>query len=151
MEALEWLQSVMNGDLPPPPIVAALEMRPEEIDSGRVVFSMPAREWMCNPSGVVHGGMAATLLDTVLSLAVVSKLPKGKTCQTVQMNLNYVRPLLPTGERVTAEGIAVHAGTTLGTAEARLHDSRGRLIAHGTATLAILDADAALPRSLPDS
>ena len=128
-----------SGELPPPPIIEALSFEPEELEDGRIVFSMRAEEWMCNPASVVHGGMAATLLDTVLTLAVVSKLPKGKTAQTVQMNVHYVRPLLPTGEKVTGEGVAVHVGSTIGTAEGRVYDARGKLVAHGTATMAILD------------
>jgi len=106
---------------------------------------------MCNPAVVVHGGMAATLLDTVLTLAVVSKLPRGKTAQTVQMNVNYVRPLLPTGEKAVAEGVALHLGKTIGTAEGRVHDARGKLIAHGTATLAILDTEKMRESRLPDT
>lgn len=136
-----WLTQLKSGDLPPPPIIEALGFAMEEVESGRVVFSMRAEEWMSNPAVVVHGGMAATLLDTVLTLAIVSKLPKGRTAQTVQMNVNYVRPLLPSGEKVLAEGVAVYIGTTIGTAEGRVHDARGKLIAHGTATLAILDTE----------
>jgi len=100
---------------------------------------MTAREWMCNPAGVVHGGMTAVLLDTVLTLAVVSKLPGGKSAQTIDMNVHYVRPILPTGEKIVAVGTAVHIGSTIGTAEGRVHNAAGKLIAHGTATLAILD------------
>jgi uncharacterized protein (TIGR00369 family) len=140
-DGLAFLRRMKSGELPAPPIIDALGFAPEELDDGRIVYSMRAEEWMSNPAVVVHGGMAATLLDTVLTLAVVSKLPKGKTAQTVQMNVNYVRPLLPTGEKVLGEGIAVHVGSTIGTAEGRVVDARGKLIAHGTATLAILDTD----------
>lgn len=146
MDGLAWLQAMKNGDLPPPPIVVALGMQPEELELGRVVFSMLAQEWMCNPLGVVHGGMAATLLDTVLTLAVVTKLGPGRVCQTIQLNVNYVRPLFPTGERIRAEGVTLHLGTTLATSEGRLHCQRGKLLAHATATLAVLDGDALATR-----
>ena len=148
---LGWLEQLKAGALPPPPIIDAMGFRLEEVEHGRVVFSMRAEEWMCNPAVVVHGGMAATLLDTVLTLAVVSKLPRGKTAQTVQMNVNYVRPLLPTGEKAVAEGVALHLGKTIGTAEGRVHDARGKLIAHGTATLAILDTEKMRESRLPDT
>ncbi|HZZ00519.1 MAG TPA: PaaI family thioesterase [Candidatus Baltobacteraceae bacterium] len=147
---LEWLHKMKTGELPPPPIVEALSFVPEELEEGRIVFSMRAEEWMCNPASVVHGGMAATLLDTVLTLAVVSKLPKGRTAQTIQMNVNYVRPLLPTGEKVTGEGFAVHVGTTIGTAEGRVYDARGKIIAHGSATLAILETETMREARLPN-
>jgi uncharacterized protein (TIGR00369 family) len=139
VSGLDWLRKIHAGELPPPPIAQALGMRSEELEAGRIVFSMRVEEWMCNPAAVVHGGVTATLLDTVLTLAVVSKLPLGKTCQTIQMNVNFVRPLFPSGEKVVAEGTAVHVGKSTGTAEGRVYDAAGKLIAHATATLAVLD------------
>lgn len=150
-DGLKWLDKMKAGELPPPPIIEALGFEPEELEEGRIVFSMRAEEWMSNPASVVHGGMAATLLDTVLTLAVVSKLPKGKTAQTIQMNVHYVRPLLPTGEKVLGEGVALHVGTTMGTAEGRVYDARGKLIAHGTATMAILETEKMREARLPDT
>lgn len=148
---LEWLRKMKTGELPPPPIIEALSFAPEELEEGRIVFSMHAEEWMCNPASVVHGGMAATLLDTVLTLAVVSKLPRGRTAQTIQMNVNYVRPLLPTGEKVMGEGLAIHVGTTIGTAEGRVFDARGKIIAHGSATMAILETEKMREARSPNS
>ena len=141
-DGLDWLQAMKAGELPPPPAAEALGFEIEEIGAGTAVFSMSAQEWMCNPAAVIHGGLIATLLDTVLTLAVVTKLPRGKSCQTVQLNLNFVRPLLPTGERVRAVGEAVHVGTTIGTAEGRVFNAAGKMIAHGTATLALLAVEA---------
>lgn len=148
---IEWLRDLKAGAFPRPPIVEALGFEPEELDDGRIVFSMRAQEWMCNPASVVHGGMAATLLDTVLTLAVVSKLPKGKTAQTVQMNVHYVRPLLPSGEKVMGEGVAVHVGATIGTAEGRVYDACGNAIAHGSATMAILETKRMRATQSPDA
>lgn len=136
---LDWLRKMKDADIPPAPAMQLLGMEIEEIDRGRIRFSMRTEEWMCTPQAVVHGGMAATLLDTVLALAVASKLPQGKTCQTVQLNVNFLRPLLPTGEKVVAEATAIHVGTTIGTSEGRVADAHGKIIAHATATLAILD------------
>lgn len=148
---IEWLRSMKAGNLPPPPIVEALAFEPEEVEDGRIVFSMRAEEWMCNPASVVHGGMAAALLDTVLTLAVVSKLPKGKTAQTVQMNVHYVRPLFPTREKVMGEGVALHVGATIGTAEGRVYDGRGKIVAHGSATMAILETERMRGAPSPDA
>src|SRR6185312_14962770 len=139
-DGLAWLQKMKAGELPPPPAAQLLGMQIEEIEPGRIAFSMKTEEWMCTPQAVVHGGMAATLLDTVLALAVASNLPTGKTCQTVQLNVNFLRPLLPTGEKVVAEGNVIHVGSTIGTSEAKIRDSRGRTIAHATATLALFDS-----------
>lgn len=150
-EGLGWLHMMKAGEIPAPPIIEALGFEMEELEDGRIVFSMRADEWMCNPASVVHGGMAATLLDTVLTLAVVSKLAKGKTAQTMQMNVHYVRPLLPTGEKVLAEGVALHVGTTMGTSEGRVYDARGKLIAHGTATMAILEVQKMREARLPNT
>ncbi len=138
-EGIAWLRAAKAREIPPPPILSALGMEIESVEDGSVAFSMRAEEWMCNPAGVVHGGMTATLLDTVLTLAIMSKLPAGSSAQTIDMNVHYVRPILPTGETIVAEGKAVHVGSTIGTAEARVHNAAGKLIAHGTATLAIID------------
>jgi uncharacterized protein (TIGR00369 family) len=147
LEGIEWLKMSKEGSLPLPPILVALGMQPESVEDGRVVFSMLAEEWMCNPAGVVHGGMAATILDTVLTLAVVSKIPLGKSAQTIDMNVHYVRPMFPNGEKFTAAGTVVHIGSTIGTAEGRLHGPTGKLIAHATATLAILETAAMAARA----
>ncbi|HTU82176.1 MAG TPA: PaaI family thioesterase [Candidatus Acidoferrales bacterium] len=139
-DGLTWLSQLKDGTVSAPPIVVSHGMRFEELEAGRVVFSMIAEPWMSNPVGVVHGGMPATLLDTVLTLCVVSRVPPGKVCQTLHLSVHYVRPVFPNGERLRAEGVAVHVGTTIGTSEARAYNHEGKLVAHGTATLAILDA-----------
>ncbi|MBV8490989.1 MAG: PaaI family thioesterase [Candidatus Eremiobacteraeota bacterium] len=141
LDGLTWLEQLRDGRIDPPPIVVSCGMRLEEVESGRIVFTMSAQPWMSNPTGVVHGGMPATLLDTVLTLAVVSTMPPGKLCQTVHLTVHYVRPIFPNGERIRAEGLAVHVGTTMATSEARAFNHLGKLVAHATATLAILDAE----------
>ena len=142
LEHHEWMARMMHGEIPAAPFASTLEMRPEEIGDGRIVFGMNLREWMVNPAGVIHGGITATMLDSVLTLAVTTKLPRGKLCTTIDLIVHFVRPLFPTGERVRAEGVALHVGSTIATAEARLRDERDRLIAHATTSLAIIDAAA---------
>ena len=138
MSGLAWLNGMRAGEIAPPPVIPAMHMSMDEVDHGRVVFSMQPQPWMVNPSGVIHGGMLATVLDTVLTLCVVSRLPHGKSATTVQLNVNYVRPAFSEGGALRAEGVALHVGTTIGTSEARLFDERGKMIAHATSTLAIL-------------
>jgi uncharacterized protein (TIGR00369 family) len=136
---LEWMRGIMTGDVPPPPLGSAFGYVVECIDAGRAVFSVAAHEWAANPLGVVHGGFTSTLLDTVLTLAVQSKLPQERMATTVDLHVHIVRPAVANGQKITAEATAVHVGTTLGTAEGRVTDGAGKLIAHGTGTFAIID------------
>jgi uncharacterized protein (TIGR00369 family) len=145
-DPMTWLSDMMAGKIPAPPAARLLDFSIESVEEGRVVFGMRTHEWMANPAGVIHGGMSATLLDTVMTLAVVSKIPPEKMCTTIDLQVRFLRPLFPNGEKVTGEGVAVHVGTNFGTAEGRIHDAKGRLIAHGTASLAIVDALAQKPR-----
>jgi uncharacterized protein (TIGR00369 family) len=136
---VEWMQDMKNGAVPPPPASRAMDFDFESIEPGRVVFTMPAQEWMANPAGTLHGGMMATLLDTVLTLAVQTKVDTGAYCTTIDLHVHLVRSVLPDGGRVRAEGNAVHVGSRVATAEGRAHDASGRLVAHATATFAVLD------------
>jgi uncharacterized protein (TIGR00369 family) len=136
---LEWMRGIMTGDVPAPPLGSAFGYVPEAVESGRIVFSVPAHAWSANPAGVVHGGFTSTLLDTVLTLAVQSKLPQGRMATTVDLHVHIVRAAQADGQKITAEATAVHVGTNLGTAEGRVVDAAGKLIAHGTGTFAIID------------
>ena len=141
-EHLQWLRDMRDHRVPAPPAAHAMGFEILTVDEGRIVFSMRAEEWMANPMGVVHGGLIATLLDTVLTLAVLVKLPQDRICTTIGLNVQFVRPVLLTGEALAGEGAAVHVGKTIGTAEGRVLDACGRLIAHGTSTMAIIPASA---------
>ena len=145
-DPMTWMREMMEGKIPAPPASRLMDFGMESVEPGRVVFSMRTHEYMTNPAGVIHGGMLATLLDTVMTLCVLTKVPAEKMCTTTDLHVRFVRPLFPTGEKITGEGVAVHVGSTLGTAEGRAFDAKGRLIAHGTASLAIIDAGAQKPR-----
>lgn len=137
---LRWLREMMDGVVPAPPAARLLGFTIESVDDGRVVFSMKAEEWMSNPALVLHGGLMSTLLDTVLTLAVTTKLPPHKFATTLDLHVHFVRSVKPDGGVVRAEGLAVHVGNTVATAEARAFDAAGRLVAHATTTLAVLEA-----------
>ena len=139
---LTWLREMKEGIVPPPPAARLLGFRIESVDDGRVVFSMRAEEWMSNPALVLHGGLMSALLDTVLTLSVMTKLPDDRYASTLDLHVHFVRPVTPNGEVVRAEGLAVHVGTTVATAEARAYGASGKLVAHATATLALLNAPA---------
>ncbi|GGQ71272.1 aromatic compound catabolic protein [Couchioplanes caeruleus subsp. azureus] len=135
----EFLRAIIAGEVPPPPITATLRFHLVEVGPGRAVFEGDAGEFVHNPMGTVHGGYLATLLDSALGSAVLSRLPAGRGYTTVQLNIHLVRGL--TAGRLRAEAHAVHVGRTTATAEARLVGAAdGKLYAHATTTCAILPA-----------
>jgi uncharacterized protein (TIGR00369 family) len=111
--------------------------RPSRIGPGVAVFAGTPAEYHYNPIGVVHGGFAATLLDSALGCAIHTTLKSGFAYTTVELKVNYVRPLLMSTGPVEAEGKIIHVGARLATAEARVTDSTGKLYAHGSTTCMI--------------
>lgn len=139
---LEFLQAVFSGELPHPPIGETLNFMPISAEYGRVVFQGTPTAAHYNPIGSIHGGWAATLLDSCVGCAVQSVLPQGKGYTTLELKVNYVRGLSAETGPVRAEGKVVHAGSRTATAEGRLVDAAGKLYAHATTTCMILE----LPR-----
>lgn len=138
MSGLDFLRAIVEGRLPRPPISRALRFHITEVEEGRVVFTGEPHFDFYNPIGSVHGGYAATLLDSCMACAVQTTQPAGRGYTTVEIKINFVRPLTETTGEVLAEGRVIHVGRTLATAEGRLTDRAGRLYAHGTTTCAIL-------------
>lgn len=135
---LEWMADMIAGRIPAPPFAHVMGYSFDAAEPGRIAFSVEPAEWSANPTGVVHGGFTTALLDTVMTLAVVSKLPADRMATTLDLQIHFVRPATPGKGKLLAEATAVHVGTTVGTAEGRITGGDGRLIAHGTATMAIL-------------
>jgi uncharacterized protein (TIGR00369 family) len=140
MSGMEFLRAVLCGELPPPPIAELMEMRLAEVEEGRVVFASQPREFHYNPIGAVHGGFAATLLDSAMGCAVGSVLPAGVSYTTLEIKINLVRALTDTTGPVTAQGQVIHVGKRTATAEGRLTDATGGLYAFGTTTCLIIQA-----------
>ncbi len=139
MSGLEFLTAIRDGRLPAPPISRGLAFRLAEVERGRVVFEgFPSSDHM-NPIGTVHGGYAATLLDSCMACAVQSTLPKGTGYTTLEFKVSLVRAITPDTGRVLAEGRVLTAGRRIGTAEGRLLDEAGKLLAHGTTTCLIME------------
>jgi uncharacterized protein (TIGR00369 family) len=138
LSGLECLRAFVDGTLPPPPIAVLMGMQLTEASEGRAVFTATPAEYHYNPIGVVHGGLAATLLDSAMGCAVQSTLPAGAAYTTLDINVNFVRPLTCDTGLVTCAGTVVHVGSRTATAEARLTDAAGTLYAHGTTTCIIL-------------
>lgn len=134
---LEILQGIASGRLPRPGVATLLGMTMEEVEAGRVVFALTPRPELGNPLGTVHGGMITTLLDSAMGCAVHSVLPPGAGYTTVELKVNFVRPILLDDGPVRAEGTIIHVGGRLATAEGRVLDDQGRLVAHATTTCMI--------------
>jgi uncharacterized protein (TIGR00369 family) len=139
MAGLDYMRAVVVGEIPPPPIAVTLRFAVVEVDEGRAVFEGEPGEEHYNPIGVVHGGYAATLLDSALGCAVHTTLAAGTAYTTLSLETKFVRPITRDTGIVRAEAKVLHRGRRQATAEARLTDRDGKLLAHGTATCMILD------------
>jgi len=138
MTGLEVLQAMVRGDLPGAPIAKTLNFSLVEADHGRAVFAGEPTEDFLNPHGSVHGGWAATLLDSALGCAVHTTLTPGEKYTTVEMKVNYLRPVFPGKPgRLICEGKVINRGRTLALSEAKLVDLEGRLYAHASETCMI--------------
>jgi uncharacterized protein (TIGR00369 family) len=141
---LEFLQAVADGELPPPPIGRLLEIEPVEFAPGRAVWAATPDERHVSLIGTVHGGYSALLLDSALGCAVHTRLPAGTGYATLELSVNYIRPIVPSTGRIICEADAIHVGRTTATAEARLTRERdGKLLAHAKTTIAVMREPAA--------
>lgn len=134
MSGLEFLQAWVDGKLPSPPIGRVFDFEVAAVEKGRVVFAGTPDARFYNPIGTVHGGYGATLLDSCMACAVHSTLEPGQGYTTLEIKINYVRPMSETTGRVEAVGKVVHAGRQVATAEGWLRDAQGRILAHGSTT-----------------
>ena len=139
MSGLEFVQGLVNGTLPLNMIARTLGYDVIEAVKGRVVVAVEPSEAHLNPYGTVHGGLTATLLDSCMGLAVQSTLEKGFGQTTVEFKISLLRPITPEIGRIRAEGIVLNCGRRIGTADGRLTDGSGRLLAHGTTTCLIFE------------
>jgi len=138
ISGIEYLKALQTGELPPPPIAVLMDMWITEVSEGRVVFAAEPAEYHYNPLGTVHGGFTATLLDSALGCVVQSMLPAGTGYTTVELKVNYLRPITTKTGMVYCEGKIIYVGGRIATAEGRLTDAQGKLYAHGTTTCIIL-------------
>lgn len=136
LELMRWVQTERPADIPS--IGRLLGMRFDEVEHGRIVISLETRPDFANPLGTVHGGIAATLLDSALGCAVHTTLPAGVGYTTLELKVNYIRTAQTNGQTLTATGNVIHAGRRTATAEGKVLDEQGKLIAHATTTCMIL-------------
>jgi uncharacterized protein (TIGR00369 family) len=137
IDGLEFLNRIKAGRHPPPAMMVLLGMDVAEIERGRVVFEAVPTAAHYNPAGAVHGGFAATLLDSCMTCAVQSTLKAGLACTTIDLNIHFTRGANDKTGVLRAEGKVVHAGRQIATAEGRVTDPQGRVIAHATTSCLI--------------
>ena len=137
MSGLEFVQGLVDGTLPMNTMAQTLGYDIVEVTKGRVVAAAEPHAGHCNPAGTVHGGLAATLLDTCMGLAVQSMLDKGFAQTTLEFKISLVRPITLQTGLVKAEGKVISCGRRVGTAEGTLTDQAGRILAHCTTTCLI--------------
>jgi len=138
LPGLEFLRAIRDGRLPPPPMAALLGFQLVEVDPGHAVFEVVPGERHYNPIGVVHGGLAMTLLDSAMGCAVQTHMPAGAGYTTLEAKTNLVRAITGDTGKLRAIGKTVHVGKRMATAEGRLEDAAGKLYAHATTTCLVL-------------
>lgn len=140
MSGLEFVQGLADGTLPLNTMAETLGYDVNEAAKGRVVVTAMPKATHLNPAGTVHGGLAATMLDTCMGLAIHTTLDKGFGSTTLEFKISLLRPITPDTGLIKAEGVVLNSGRRVGTAEGRITDQRGRLLAHGTTTCLIFSA-----------
>ncbi len=142
MSGLELMRAMVDGRLPAAPIAALMNMRAGRADPGAVEFTALPGPQHYNPLGTVHGGFAATLLDSAMGCAVHTTLPAGSGFTSIDINITYVRPITTATGEVTARGEVISAGRRVATVRGTLSDAAGKVLAHGTSSCLVFE----LPR-----
>ncbi len=140
LSGLDFLRKMFAGELPDAPMMQLVGYSHGSADPGHVVFHATPGFQHYNPIGSVHGGFAATLLDSAMGCAVQSMLPAGMVYTTLEFKITLIKAITRDSGEVRAEGRALNVGRRVGTAEGRLTDTSGRLLAHGTTTCLVFEA-----------
>lgn len=134
LSGLDLLRAMIAGELAPPPVMHLMDMDRMEADEGRVAVELTPQEFHYNPIGGVHGGVISTLLDTAAACAVHTTLPAGVGYTSLDLNVKFLRPVTVDSGTLRCEGTVLQRGRRTALAEARLTDTRGRLVAHATSS-----------------
>lgn len=142
LDGREFLEQIGRGEIPLPPILSVLDISEGSVGDGWIEFSMRPQGYMLNLAGSVHGGVLATLIDSALTCALVTRLAKGMACTTIDLQMRFFRPAHLSAQRLTARAEVLNMGTSLGATTGEIRDAKGRLIVHATSSLAIAPASA---------
>ena len=137
VSGLEYLKAIKDSKISPPPAALLVGYRITEVDDGYAVFELDPAEYHYNPFATVHGGILSTLLDTAMTASVLSILPKGHSCSTIEIKINFIKPVTAKTGTLRCEASPIHIGKRLATVEGRLIDKNGELHAHGVSTCSI--------------
>jgi uncharacterized protein (TIGR00369 family) len=138
LSGLEFMQGIVDGTLPAPPIGQTLNYKAIEASDGRIVFRGAPLFGHCNPMGTVHGGWYGTLLDSAMACAVMTKLPKGRVYTTLEYKVNILRSI-PLEMEIDCIGEIDHVGRSTGIAHGEIRGvADGKLYATGSTTCIIM-------------
>jgi uncharacterized protein (TIGR00369 family) len=150
MAGIDFVRSVFDGRLPQPPIMQTIAPFDCSADPGVIVMhSIPALRHY-NPIGSVHGGYAAILLDSAMGLAVHSQCPLGSGYTTLEFKVSFIRAMTADTGAIRTEGRTLSFGRRAATAEARITDAQGRLLAHATTTCLVFEFPRGTSGASPD-
>lgn len=138
LSGMDFLQKVMAGELPRPPFSETMNMVITELSPGQTLFKATPDLTFYNAIGCVHGGYISTVLDSAMACAIQTKLPAGTAYTTLELKVNFIRPVLSQTGDIFAQGKLIHCGRTIATAEGKLYDGNGKLYAFATTTCAII-------------
>ncbi|MCG6911006.1 MAG: PaaI family thioesterase [Deltaproteobacteria bacterium] len=139
LPGLAYLEGIKEGRIGAPPVASLVGYRVHAVESGYAAFELDPAEYHYNPFSTVHGGILTTLLDTTMTAAVLTTLPQGMSCATIEIKVNFIRPVTARTGLLRCEARPVHRGRHLATVEGRLKDRGGTLYAHGISTCSIFN------------
>ena len=141
LAGIDYLRAIIAGDVPPPPIAALMGFDLVDVAEGEAWFATTPDASVYNPLGMVHGGMAATLLDSALGCAVHTTLPVGRVHASIEIKVNFLRPISSTTGRIVAHGRVTKPGRRVAFSEGDLRDADGKILATASSSIVILPGD----------
>lgn len=139
MTGIEQTRGFINGSLPAPPISRLTGLRPTDAGLTHATFALPVTRWLLNPIGAVQPAAAALVSDAPLGASFAHSLPLGKACTTSELSISFLRPADLSAERLIAQADVIKAGSSTGLTQAHIFDASGRLLAHATSRMVVLD------------
>ena len=146
---LDVIRGWASGDVPPPPVARLLGLRITEVEEGRAAYTMPASEWFCTAYRSFYGGAVALLADCAINGAVTTTIAPRTAYGTLDLKINYLRPIRPDGRDLTARAEVVHRGRTIAVATAEILDADGKLVALASGSNMILPGRSWMPSRPP--